>query len=152
MFLFGKKNFRIKTYSPYEVGISKNPNSSFNLELHQNYFHILGIPFFELGMSWFIRKGSTFYAAPTLYQQQIDVSKLRVSTPWRTFAGPITLMLGMVIFNVNLVWLSHQNNLRVENEVKPLEEMPEQKPEQKPDLSKNQDYIFQNNATDSLNN
>jgi hypothetical protein len=32
--------------------------------------------------------------------------------------------------------------------VRPVEEMPEQKPE----LSKNQDYIFQSNAIDSLDN
>ncbi len=147
MFLFGKNNFRIKTFSPFELGLSKNPNSGFYLELHQQYFHILGVPCFELGMTWFIRKGATFYAAPLPYQQQIDMEKLRPSTPWRTFTGPIALMLGLVIFNANLVWKENRDNFRAEKEVVEPQELPIEKP----DLSKNHDYIFQENSIDSLN-
>ena len=148
MYIFGKNNFRIKSYTPFELGVSKNPNQGFNIEIRQNYFHILGIPFFDVGITWHIRKGPTLTPMPEPYRQQIDASKFRATTPWRTFTGPILIMLCLVAYNVNDILERRQSNQQaMENNVKLMEF----EPEQKPDISQNSTYDLSKIALDSLN-
>ena len=148
MFIFGKNNFRIKSFTPFELGLSKNPNQGFTIEIRQNYVHLLGIPFFDVGMTWHIRKGLTLSMMPEPYRQQINVSKLRVNTPWRTFTGPILIMLATVGYNVNDALERRQNNLRaMENDVKSMQIFDNQKP----DISETSDVHFEKEVIDSLN-
>jgi hypothetical protein len=148
MFILGKNNFRIKSCTPFELGLSRNPDSGFTIEIRQNYFHLLGIPFFDVGMSWHIRKGPTLNAMPEPYRQQIDEKKLRISTPWRTFTGPILIMLSLVIYNVNDVWERKQNS---EKEAARTIKSKQILEEQKPDISETTDFRFEKAVIDSLN-
>jgi hypothetical protein len=149
MQIVGKSNFYLKSYTPFELGLTKNPIHGFFIEIRQNYFHLFGIPCFDMGMTWHIRKGPNLTAMPEPYRQQIDVSKVKVSTPWRTFSGPIFLMLCLVIFNANLVWTERQNNLKaIEREAKILQYQEVQKPA----ISENDVYRFEDVSLDSLNN
>lgn len=149
MFIFGKKNFRIKSCTPFELGVSKNPNQGFNIEIRQNYFHILGIPFFDVGITWHIRKGPTLTPMPLPYRQQIDASKYRVSTPWRTFTGPILIMLCSVAYNVSDVLERRRNDERaMQKERKTMELIPETEL----DISQNNGYELDKIAVDSLRN
>jgi hypothetical protein len=149
MLIFGKNNFHLKSYTPFELGLTKNPIHGFFIEIRQNYFHLLGIPCFDLGVTWHIRKGQTLTLMPEPYRQQIDASKLSLSAPWRTFSGPIFLMFCLVIFNANLVWKEYQNNRKIIEKNAQKSEFLEVN---KPDISENSTYRFENIAVDSLTN
>jgi hypothetical protein len=149
MFIFGKNTFRIQSYTPFELGLSKNAHQGFTIEVRQNYFHLLGLPCFDMGTTWHIRKGPTLSLMPEPYRQQIDADKLRVGTPWRTFTLPILLMLGLVIYNLNLVFVKRENNQRaMENEMKSKQIFENQKPS----ISDNSSYEVETVKMDSLNN
>jgi hypothetical protein len=149
MLIFGKNNFHLKSYTPFELGLTKNPIPGFFIEIRQNYFHLLGIPCFDLGVSWYIRKGPTLTLMPEPYRQQIDASKLSLSTPWRTFSGPIFLMSCLVIFNAHLVWKEYRGNQRLMEKNAQQSEFLEGN---KPDISENSTYRFENIAVDTLTN
>ncbi|MDZ7877013.1 MAG: hypothetical protein U5L45_05050 [Saprospiraceae bacterium] len=149
MFIFGKNTFRIKSYTPFELGLSKNPNQGFTIEIRQNYFHLLGLPCFDMGITWHIRKGPTLSLMPEPYRQQIDTSKLRVSTPWRTFTLPILIMVCLVAYNANMVREKRQNTQQTtENEAKNKKKLENQKPF----ISDNSSYEVEKVKMDSLNN
>jgi hypothetical protein len=149
MFIFGKNTFRIQSFTPFELGLSKNPDQGFTIEIRQKYFHLLGLPCFDMGTTWHIRKGPTLSLMPEPYRQQIDPSKLRVSTPWRTFTLPILIMVSLVIYNANVVWEKRQSTQRaMESEVK-IKRVFEN---QKPSISDNSSFEAEKEKMDSLNN
>jgi hypothetical protein len=149
MFIFGKNTFRIQSFTPFELGLSKNPDQGFTIEIRQKYFHLLGLPCFDMGTTWHIRKGPTLSLMPEPYRQQIDPSKLRVSTPWRTFTLPILIMVSLVIYNANVVWEKRQSTQRaMESEVK-IKRVFEN---QKPSISDNSSFEVEKEKMDSLNN
>jgi hypothetical protein len=149
MFIFGKNTFRIQSYTPFELGLSKNPDQGFTIEVRQNYFHLLGLPCFDMGMTWHIRKGPTLSLMPDPYRQQIDPSKLKVSTPFRTFTLPILIMVSLVAYNANVVWEKRQDTQRaMESDMKQKQIFENQKPA----LSDNSSYEVEKIEIDSLNN
>ncbi len=149
MFIFGKNTFRIQSFTPFELGLSKNPNQGFTVEIRQNYFHLLGLPCFDMGTTWHIRKGPSLSLMPDAYQQQIDTDKLKVRTPWRTFTLPILIMVCMVAYNLNVVWGKRQKNQQaMENEAKAKQLFENQKPF----ISDNSSYEMETVKMDSLNN
>jgi hypothetical protein len=148
MLIFGKNDFRIKSYTPFELGVSKNPNQGFNIEIRQNYFHLLGIPCFDLGITWHIRKGLTLTEMPEPYKQQINMSKFGASTPWRTFTLPFLIMLSMVAISVNDVVERRKAHLKaVEQEA----EFKQFNDSEKPDISANDVFSIEKERIDSLN-
>lgn len=90
--VFGWNNFKIKSYTPYELGLTNNQNTDFTIEVRQSYFHLFWIPFFGLGKKWAIRKNDQLYELPQVYEHAIEAAKPAVKTPWYTFLGPILLV------------------------------------------------------------
>jgi hypothetical protein len=98
MLLFGKNNVRIKAYTPYELGISSNPNSGFKIEIRQQYLHLLQVPIVATGKTWHIRKGAQLDKLPEPYKQQIDRKKVRARTPLFTCTGLIAIMIAALAY------------------------------------------------------
>jgi hypothetical protein len=149
MLIFGKHNFRIKTYTPFELELSKNPDQGFNIEVRQNYFHLLGIPCFDMGITWHIRKGPSLTPMPVPYKEQINMKKFAVNTPWRTFTLPFLIMLGCVAYNVNDVLERRQANLKIEEKAVEFNQIPNS---DKPDISANDVISIEKQRIDSLSN
>ena len=98
MLLFGTNNVRIASYTPFELGISKNPDSGFKIEIRQQYFHVLQLPIIPVGKTWHIRKGAQLSKMPEPYKQQIDSRRVRAWTPLFTCTGAILIMLGVLAY------------------------------------------------------
>ncbi len=96
--VFGWNNFRIKSYTPFELGLTTDPLADFTIEVRQSYFHLFWIPFFGLGKTWAIRKNGKLYELPAVYQAQIHRANLSHRTPWYTFAGPLLIIFGFISF------------------------------------------------------
>jgi Golgi nucleoside diphosphatase len=129
------------------LGLSKNSDSGLLIEARQNYFHVFFLPCFDLGITWHLRKGPTLYALSDSYRQQIDATKVRVNTPWRTFTLPIFFMLSLVAYNANMTWERHQSDLKIEeDDLKNMEMLLEKKPY----ISENAAYEIPAETTDSL--
>jgi hypothetical protein len=96
MLIFGNNNVRIKSYTPFDLGLSRNPDTGFTLEIRQNYFHLLQVPIVATGKTWHIRKGAHLDKMPEPYKQQIDPKKVKVKTPLFTFTGSILLVVGIL--------------------------------------------------------
>jgi hypothetical protein len=98
--VFGWNHFKIKSYDPFELGLTTNTNTDFTVEVRQSYFHLFWIPFFGIGKKWAIRKGKDLYELPGAYRDHIRQTAPKVRTPWYTYAGPLliaTIGLGFVI-------------------------------------------------------
>lgn len=93
MLLFGKNNVRIASYTPYELGVSNNPDSGFKIEIRQHYLHVLQLPIIAVGKTWHIRKGAQLDKMPEQYKRQINKKKVRADTPLHTCTGAILLLL-----------------------------------------------------------
>jgi hypothetical protein len=91
--VFGWNSFRIRSFSPEELGVFQKEALSVNIEVRQAYFHIFWIPFFSLGKRWVIRKDNQLYELPAELKPHVKAIA-RVKTPWYTFTGPI---LGLII-------------------------------------------------------
>ena len=98
MLLFGTNNVRIASYTPFELGISKNPDSGFKIEIRQQYFHVLQLPIIPVGKTWHIRKGAQLSKMPEPYKQQIDSRRVRAWTPLFTCTGAILILLGVLAY------------------------------------------------------
>jgi hypothetical protein len=100
--VFGWNHFRIRSFSPFELGITQKTDIDFNIELRQRYFHFFWIPFFSLGKKWAIRKGGKLYEMPPVIADAIKTrGDLRVKTPWYTYSGPIVLLLFALGFTIS---------------------------------------------------
>jgi fucose permease len=93
MLLFGNNTVRIKSYTPFDLGLSRNPNTGFTIEIRQNYFHLLQLPIVATGKTWHIRKGAHLDKMPEPYKQQIDRKKIKAATPLYTYTGLIVIAL-----------------------------------------------------------
>lgn len=99
--VFGWNSFKIKSFSPFELGLSKTIENDFSIELRQSYFHFFWIPFFGIGKKWTIRKGGKLYEVPAVYKDHIRQQQLPARTPWYTFAGPLLIVAGFIIYGIN---------------------------------------------------
>src|SRR6185369_5805834 len=100
--VFGWNHFKLRSFTPFQLGITQKTDIDFTIELRQRYFHFFWIPFFSLGKKWAIRKGGKLYEMP---QVIADVTRgrddLRVKTPFYTYAGPLLIVAAIIIFNIN---------------------------------------------------
>lgn len=100
--VFGWNHFRIRSFTPFELGITQKTDIDFTIELRQRYFHLFWIPFFSLGKKWAVRKGGKLYEMPEVIAEVIrGRDDLRSRTPWYTFAGPLLIMATIIIYNIN---------------------------------------------------
>ena len=96
MLLFGTNDVRITSYTPFELGISNNPNSGFSIEIRQNYLHILHVPIVAIHKTWYIRKGPQLTKMPEPYKQQIDKKKIHAYTPLHTCTGVLLVAAALL--------------------------------------------------------
>ncbi len=96
--VFGWNNFKIKSFDPYDLGLTKNLQSDFTIEARQSYFHLFWIPCFGLGKKWNIRKEGQLYELPAAYVNAIQQQNIKVKSPWYTFLLPIIGIVGLLGF------------------------------------------------------
>jgi hypothetical protein len=96
--VFGWNSFKIKTFTPFELGLSKTVDNDFSIELRQSYFHFFWIPFFGIGKKWTIRKDGALYEMPAVYKDHVRTQQLPLKTPWYTFAGPLLIIAGFIFY------------------------------------------------------
>ncbi len=100
MLLFGTNDVRITSYTPFELGISNNPNSGFSIEIRQHYVHILQLPIVPIHKTWHIRKGAQLTPMPEPYKQQIDKKKVAAYTPLHTCTGVLLVVAAILAYYV----------------------------------------------------
>ena len=97
--VFGWNHFKVRSFTPFELGITQKTDIDFTIELRQRYFHFFWIPFFSLGKKWAVRKAGKLYEMPEVIAEAIrGRDDLRVKTPWYTYSGPLLILLGIGIF------------------------------------------------------
>lgn len=97
--VFGQRNFKIKQFTPQELGLKSDSYIDFKIEVRQNYFHLYWIPFFGTGKFWAIRRDGELYELPNHYQHHIEESQIKVRSPWYTYTLPILILLGFLIYS-----------------------------------------------------
>ena len=97
MIVYGHNNFLLKSYTPQELGISKDGETSgILLQVRQRYAHLFWIPFFPIGKLWVIKKAGD----ESLYQMPLDIKNAIIArhgtpgTPWYSFA---LILIGLAI-------------------------------------------------------
>ncbi len=131
--VFGWNNFRIKSYNPQDLGLTQNADPGYRIEIRQSYFHLFWIPFFGLGKKWAINKGGKLYELPAEFVPVVRSLQHEVRTPWYTFAGPILILAGGLIFWAYSEYEEYQyrqssisyfkkSNDALENELKQLDD------------------------------
>ena len=115
---FGSRDFKIKEIHPNELGLIDDRD--YHIEIRQKYFHIYWIPFFGLGKIWGIRRNGELYELPVEYIHEIKRRNIKVRSPWYTYALPILVLVGLLVFvSVEKVedyqFEKRQRNLFVEN-------------------------------------
>jgi hypothetical protein len=99
--VFGWRYFKLKSFTPTELGLPNPKESNFAIELRQGYFHLFYIPFLSIGQKWNIRKGGKLYETPAPVMEHIHQRRVSARTPWYTFAGPILIVAGFAIYGFN---------------------------------------------------
>ena len=107
--VFGWNNFRIKSFKPQELGVTQNQDPGYRIEIRQSYFHLFWIPFFGLGKKWAINKGGKLYELPADFEEVVRPLENTIRTPWYTFAGPLLLLAGGIIFWANSEFQEYQD-------------------------------------------
>jgi hypothetical protein len=109
--VFGWNHFKIKTFDPYEIGLSQQEDPHLKIEVRQHYFHLFWIPFFSLGKKWAIRKNNELYEMPGVLKSTIKSrDDIKVRTPWYTYAGPLLLAIIGFGFMINEKVASYKSN------------------------------------------
>ncbi len=125
MIVFGHNNFRIKSITPAQLGLTDESWSGITFEIRQRYFHLFWIPFFSIGKLYGIKKpgDDSLYEMPAEIKQVIE-SNFKVGTPWYTFfllwaalAGGAVAGIGGVIsdYQNKERWAEQQEQRKVEN-------------------------------------
>ncbi|TDW48668.1 hypothetical protein EV144_103184 [Flavobacterium sp. 270] len=97
--VFGQRNFKIREFSPQELGFISDSSIDFNIEVRQNYFHIYWIPFCGTGKEWAIRRNGELYELPLEYHYHIQNRQLKIRSPWYTYTWLILIALGFLIYS-----------------------------------------------------
>ena len=109
--VFGWNHFKLKSYTPVELGLPQPTDTNFSIELRQGYFHFFYIPFFSIGQRWSIRKGGKLYDLSATALEHIRRQSVSAKTPWYTFAGPILIVAGLAIYGFS----EHVNTIRADH-------------------------------------
>jgi len=101
--VFGWNTFKIRGFSLKELGIPQKEESFISIEARQKYFHLFWIPFFSLGKKWVVRKGNQLYELTAELQTLVNTSPATrsVKTPFYTYAGPLLIGAGLLIYQLN---------------------------------------------------
>ena len=100
--VFGWNHFKIKSFDPFELGLTQKRVNDFTIEVRQSYFHFFWIPFFGLGKKWSIRKNDQLYELPAAYKDTIrQRDDFHLPTPWYTYAGPMLIALVGLCYVIN---------------------------------------------------
>jgi hypothetical protein len=92
--VIGWNHFKIKSYTPQDLGILDPDIPDFSIELRQRYFHLFWIPAFGIGKTWALRRNGELYEVPvSLKERLLKLPKKR--SPWYTFTLPL---LGVLVF------------------------------------------------------
>ena len=114
--VFGIKHFKIKSYSLQELGLSESENKTVTIEKRQQYFHLYWIPFFALGQIWVLRKDDEMFDLPAEYETALNAMNIKHRTPFYTFALPLLIILGGLIYYASEKVNSFLWHIRAENE------------------------------------
>jgi hypothetical protein len=110
--VYGWNTFKVREFSLEEVGIYKKAEPGVTLEVRQAYFHLFWIPMFSLGKRWVVRKGGKSYEMPADIKTLAQKTLTNIRTPWYTYAGPLAIVLSLVIFVAVVQFEENQNNKR----------------------------------------
>lgn len=110
--VFGWNSFKIRSFSLKDLGIQEE--SSISIEARQKYFHLFWIPFFSLGKKWVVRKGNQLYEMPQELQTLVKTSATTtaVRTPFYTYAGPLLIIIGLLIYQINENYSNYKDKQR----------------------------------------
>src|SRR5690349_6696147 len=95
MIVFGHNNFRMRSYTPTELGLPPEFNA-YNIEIRQRYAHIFWIPLFPIGKIWGLRKhaDNELYEMPASVRAHVEQAvKVPTVSIW-AFTG--LMLIGLV--------------------------------------------------------
>src|ERR1700754_2783213 len=91
---FGWHQFKIRSFDPYELGLTQRAANDFTIEVRQRCFYLFQLPFFGMGKQWSIRKNDQLFELPAAYKDAIrQRGEWQVPTPWYVYTGPVLLTL-----------------------------------------------------------
>jgi hypothetical protein len=98
MIIFGYRYFKIKSFTPGELGLPDSLVEPYTIERRQRYFHLFFIPFLAIGKIWGIRKqDDKVYKVPEQIELYLKNKKIKFSTPWYSYLGPIVILVYVLI-------------------------------------------------------
>jgi hypothetical protein len=118
--VFGWNSFKIRSFSLKDLGINQKAEAGIRIEVRQKYFHLFWIPFFSLGKEWVVRKGNQLYEMPFDLQMLVEtsasatsVAAARARTPFYTYAGPLLIIIGLLIYQIDDSYSNYKYKQRV---------------------------------------
>jgi hypothetical protein len=116
MIVYGWNHFKIKSFKPHELGIGKENETDLTIERRQKYFHLFWIPFFGIGKMWAIRKNDKLLQMPEGTEDHLSSLNLRLRTPWYTYAGPLLILAGILIYSISESVDDYKSKVYAENQ------------------------------------
>lgn len=96
---YGWYTFKIKSYTPTDLGLENDENDNTTFEVRQRCFHLFWIPVFGMGKVYAIRKEGKLYDLPEEYIALIT-KQHKHKTPFYTFSFPILIIAGLLIYQI----------------------------------------------------
>ncbi len=118
MIVYGWNSFLLHKCKPSQLGMPAEIDATFQIERRQKYFHLFWIPFFGIGKVWLLRK----HADNQLYEPTHELLSVLQSlsynekTPWYTFALPLLILAGSIIWFIGDRVSDYQRHKRYERE------------------------------------
>jgi hypothetical protein len=115
MLRIGVRDFKIKEYTPQELGITTPDLQNFVFQHRQRFFHIMFIPTFPVGQYWCMREKDESFA-PKLsipYSVEDRLRELGYSEsriPWYSFALLIAIPVGFVMYLLSQSYNGYVSN------------------------------------------
>lgn len=115
MLRIGVRDFKIKEYTPQELGITISDLQNYVFQHRQRFFHIMFIPTFPVGQYWCMCQKDDLFA-PKLsvpYEVENRLHQLGLTenpTPWYSFALLILIPVGFLIYALSQSYQSHVSN------------------------------------------
>ncbi|MBS1566326.1 MAG: hypothetical protein JST39_18230 [Bacteroidetes bacterium] len=111
---FGWNYCKIKSYDPFELGLTQKAVNDFTIDLWQRYFQLFGLPFFAVGRSWSITRQGQRYELPEVYRDAVgrERDEQQVHTPWYIYSGLMLLTLAGLVYVINskyVFWERHMD-------------------------------------------
>jgi hypothetical protein len=112
MLRIGVRDFKIKEYTPQELGITAPDLQNFVFQHRQRFFHIMFIPTFPVGQYWCMRERDKSFAPklsiPYSVEDRLEALGYSESgTPWYSFALLIAIPVGFIMYLLSQSYNSH---------------------------------------------